>query len=62
MFSPYMKDILVWIGLVGCMTVDALVGNGCVDDKRRLFKIGKVALVDSHLAVHGIARWDEAVG
>ena len=62
MFSTYVEYILVWIGAVGCMAVDALVARLCINQHGRLVEIAEVTLVESHLTIYLIAGRYAAVG
>ena len=62
MLAAYMEGKLAGVGLVGGMAVVAQTACLRVLDDGRLVKVGKVALVDTHLAVHLVAGSYAAVG
>ena len=62
MTASHMKDILVRIGTIGGMAVDALVRCLGILQQGALVEIGQVALVEAHLAIDLVAGWDAAVG
>ena len=57
-----MEDILVGIGMVGGMAVDALTTDSRIFQKDFLGEGGEIALVDAHLAPHLVARSYATIG
>ena len=57
-----MENILVGIGMVGGMAVDALTTDSRIFQKDFLGEGGEIALVDAHLAPHLVARSYATIG
>ena len=57
-----MENKLLGVGLMGSMAVDTHARHLCILNDGILIKVGQVALIETHLTEHLIARCDATVG
>ena len=62
MIATHVKRELIWIGLIGRMAVETSSWSGSILQDRRFLKVGQIALIEPHLAIHLIPRRNAAIG
>ena len=62
MTAANMEDKLLGVGLMGCMAVDTHARHLCILNDGILIEVGQVALIETHLTEHLIARCNATVG